>query len=610
MRKLRKPIVFLLAFAMLFACANIGTVNVQAAKLKTVTVSTQQELNDAMADSKVGTIIFKTSKTKKLITIPDIAGAANKNLILDAPKAKFVNEGSFKKITIRESKKFTESGTNNTIVCKEKKANIVISEEAKGLSISAKGSGSSITVEAGAEVKRLSNMGANTTINITGAAEISKLTSSGDGAELNIGEGAAISTVITNGGNAAVNVEKDATISNITLKGTDASLNAGAGAEIKVTNISAPSASIAASEGSKIGTVNVNAKDSSLDVAIDGALDKINVNAAADVSISGKSEDTKVSVSSKAEGAAISTSTPIDLSTSASISVDLKEGAENAKIETTNSNASVDVANGTNEKVTINTPTGEQTVDKGATEEVKAPDDSTSEGGSSSGGSGEGGGIIIPPTPTTTTEEIKGTLSGSDTVFTIPNLNDSSIIGMNIELKISNTAVNRPITSNQVAAVRTLFAAVKSNLEDARAWVDKVVKWNDQGTASINRTFGGISVTAGALDGDKKRQVTFSSADVKNGKADDVTMNEDTGTITVTTGAFSAEIFGLSVSCASSEAVWNTNTKTLTITVTTPKIAEYTLASRTFVINGASSITVQGIDLSDKVLLKIMKTTY
>lgn len=607
MRKLRKPIVFLLAFAMLFACANIGTVNVQAAKLKTVTVSTQQELNDAMADSKVGTIIFKTSKTKKLITIPDIAGAASKNLVLDAPKAKFVNEGSLKKITILESKKFTESGTNNTIVCKEKKANIVISEEAKGLSISAKGSGSSITVEAGAEVKRLSNMGADTTINITGAAEISKLTSSGDGAELNIGEGAAISTVITNGENAAVNVEKDATISNITLKGTDASLNAGAGAEIKVTNISAPSASIAASEGSKIGTVNVNAKDSSLDVAIDGALDKINVNAAADVSISGKSEDTKVSVSSKAEGAAISTSTPIDLSTSASISVDLKEGAENAKIETTNSNASVDVANGTNEKVTINTPTGEQTVDKGATEEVKAPDDSTSEGGSSSGGSGEGGGIIIPPTPTTTTKKIQGTYSNSNTVFNISDLYDSSITGMSIEL--TSVGVSRTLDSTQVAAVKTLLAAVKSNLENASEWVAKVLKWKTQDSQSIVRTFGGISVTAEAFNG-VNRQVTFSSADVKNGKAANVAMEANGNTIIVTTGAFSAEIFGVSVSGAGSTATWDTEAETLTITVDNPVIATKPLADRTFVINGANSITVQGIDLSDKVSLTIKRTTY
>ena len=57
--------------------------------------------------------------------------------------------------------------------------------------------------------------------------------------------------------------------------------------------------------------------------------------------------------------------------------VDLKEGAEGSSVKVTDSTANVEVKNDTTDKVTVTTPSGEQTVDKGTESNTGKTEDET-----------------------------------------------------------------------------------------------------------------------------------------------------------------------------------------------------------------------------------------
>ena len=79
---------------------------------KIITVSTQKQLNAALKNNNVKRIIIKTKKAVKF----KISSVSNsKKLTINAPKATVVNGGNFKKVLIKDAKKYTELGKANAI---------------------------------------------------------------------------------------------------------------------------------------------------------------------------------------------------------------------------------------------------------------------------------------------------------------------------------------------------------------------------------------------------------------------------------------------------------------------------------------------------------------
>ena len=163
------------------------------AATKTVTIKTQKQLQTALKDKKVTSIIIKTSKGTTF-TIKD-GDYGKKNLIVSAPKATVKNSGDFKKIEIRDSKVVYDKGDGNNIVVKdtntlkldtsEKSSDYRITVSAKGGRISLGNNGSadvnvvldkkaSLTVRSGAILESLT-INADATVKISAGAVVKKL---------------------------------------------------------------------------------------------------------------------------------------------------------------------------------------------------------------------------------------------------------------------------------------------------------------------------------------------------------------------------------------------------------------------------------------------------
>ena len=95
------------------AAALFSPLSAQAAAKKTVRVATQKELNKALKNSKVDTIILRT-ETVDPITISS-KKAKKKNLIVDATCSAVTNNAKFKSITVESALKYTENVSGNKI---------------------------------------------------------------------------------------------------------------------------------------------------------------------------------------------------------------------------------------------------------------------------------------------------------------------------------------------------------------------------------------------------------------------------------------------------------------------------------------------------------------
>lgn len=100
------------------------------------------------------------------------------------------------------------------------------------------------------------------------------------------------------------------------------------------------------------------ANKSEVNIASEGIVSKVNVHVAAKLNIKGKQEKIELEVKKEAKGSSITTEVPVDLKTSAEISVTLEKGAEGSKIEALEKEAEVKLENNTKEKVEVKTPEG------------------------------------------------------------------------------------------------------------------------------------------------------------------------------------------------------------------------------------------------------------
>ena len=115
MKKLFKCLGIVCTIALILA-VFLGIYNpekISAADEKTVRVTTQKELNKALKDSSINTIILRTD-TYDSITISS-KKAKKKKLIVDAPDSRIVNKAKFKSIVIEHADHYTEDVSGNSI---------------------------------------------------------------------------------------------------------------------------------------------------------------------------------------------------------------------------------------------------------------------------------------------------------------------------------------------------------------------------------------------------------------------------------------------------------------------------------------------------------------
>ena len=151
---MKKKTVFIKLFAFLMVLTMVlGTVPVSA-KEKKVEVKTKKGLLSAVKDKKAAKIVFSTSKSVK-VTIPAGDTAANKTLIVKAPKAKITNKAVFKSIELKSASTFTEAAKGNKITVSGKVSKLT-------------GKTAKFTLKAGSSAKTKLTIAKKTSLEITG----------------------------------------------------------------------------------------------------------------------------------------------------------------------------------------------------------------------------------------------------------------------------------------------------------------------------------------------------------------------------------------------------------------------------------------------------------
>ena len=309
MKKLMKSVLAcLLAFAMVL---SVMPVNSYAAAKKSVVVTNQKQLEKALKNGATN-IVIKTNKNVK-ITIPATKKAAKASISVQAKNATITNKASVKSIVIKDAKAFVESGKNNDIKITDSKLSLTVAKESKGADIK--------VAKKDAEIK---------------------VVAKGDVASVTVAKTADVT----------LTVNKTATVAsvNVAAKGASVDLNAkGTVSDVKVSE---------------------KAADTKLNINASGKVENVQIDAKADVAVAGSTTEA-VKVTVNAKDTTIKAETAVETTLNADAKVDLSKGAEGSKV-TTAENVKVDVANNTEDKVTVTDSTGKETsVDAGKTETTK-----------------------------------------------------------------------------------------------------------------------------------------------------------------------------------------------------------------------------------------------
>lgn len=309
MKKLMKSVLACaLAFAMVL---TVMPVNTYAANKKAVVVTNQKQLEKALKNGATN-IVIKTNKNVK-ITIPASKKAAKASISVQAKNATITNKASVKSIEIKDAKAFVESGKNNDIKITDSKLSLTVSKASKGADIQ--------VAKKDAEIK-----------------------------------------VVAKGDVASVTVAKTA----------DVTLTVNKTATVASVNVAARGASVDLNAKGTVSDVKVSEKaaDTKLNINASGKVENVQIDAKADVAVAGSTTEA-VKVTVNAKDTTIKAETAVETTLNADAKVDLSKGAEGSTV-TTAENVKVDVANNTEDKVTVTDSTGKETsVDAGKTETTK-----------------------------------------------------------------------------------------------------------------------------------------------------------------------------------------------------------------------------------------------
>ena len=224
----------------------------------TTEVSTQEEINSALAYKSIHRITIKTDKQTKL-DIPK-GDYSNVELVVDAPNADIINNGVFKTITIKQiaSDTWTENAKGNVLILDASAGHIVIPADAGISKIHIINSNSNFKLDVQGKVDKITiDSTSNVDINISGTvgsidvndrATLSIGGSSALAITVNVSEGADGSTInsnvkveVTTVSNTEINLSKGAEGSSVQTNNNDKS--------VEVTNNTEASVTVSNEEG-------------------------------------------------------------------------------------------------------------------------------------------------------------------------------------------------------------------------------------------------------------------------------------------------------------------------------------------------------------------------
>lgn len=361
-----KKVAQFLAGLMAVAVVLTATPVTASAAAKSVTVSTQAQLEAALKNPKVTAIVIKTAKgTTFKVKAGDYE---NKKLVIAAPNATVNNYGDFKKVSIHDAKVVYDRGVSNDITVSDKNTlKLVAGKQSYESDITITSSGAKITIVNNGEVNAIKVKGKSDVTVRGNAQESPVITNDAQGTSIVAAMDAAV--VLNKAAN--VTVKSGATLESLTTK---------ADSVIRV------------EAGTTIEKVVIDGAGTKVALTIDGKVEKVVVEKKADVSVSGATTST-VAVENNAAGATIVSEVKADVSLNADAKVSFEKGAEGSTVKTEAAGVKAEVSNNTEQKVTLTDENGrDSTIDIGGTTDEATPDGGS--GGGSAGGStgGSGGG--------------------------------------------------------------------------------------------------------------------------------------------------------------------------------------------------------------------------
>lgn len=233
------------------------------AKSKTMTVSTQQQLNLALKTKGVRTIVIKTGKEKNLAVKAGNYGKIT--LKVDAPKLKLTNKGKFSKIVVKDAASIVESKTGNTYSVTDEKVTLSASNKVK--------------------IK---------TVNYASKKGVLSLKGKGKFNTVNVKKPSTASIMANAKNTVKVNVAKEASVGTVAVTDTSQKVDIVTKGEVKKVNVT-KAATVTISGATKSAVqVNVTAKDATVEISVPA---KITLKEGAEIVLKPGSEGTTIDAS-------------------------------------------------------------------------------------------------------------------------------------------------------------------------------------------------------------------------------------------------------------------------------------------------------------------------
>ena len=253
MGKMKKQTI--ICFLGLFIILGFGSmsVDVTAASTKSKTVKTQKQLDKALKNSKLKTIIIK-SNAKQTFSIKK-KNYKSKSIVLNAKKSTLNNSGAFKSISITSAKKLVQKGSVKKVTAKAKGFDLCFNSGAHTDSLTVYGDNSSVEFNKNSDVDSANIKGADVSLEFNKNAEVDSVNVKGDDASLEFNKNADVDSVDVKGDNAEVHIDDGSNVDQISFSGENSRIR-----DEENTKIEAEKSIVAIIDGSDTST-NVDLND-------------------------------------------------------------------------------------------------------------------------------------------------------------------------------------------------------------------------------------------------------------------------------------------------------------------------------------------------------------
>ena len=187
--KNKRLIIYMLAVAVLLGF-SLSPLVAGAASAATKTVKTQKQLNAALKNSKVKTIIIKTSDSKTFRVSKK--NYKTKKIILKAENATLQSKGKFYSIKVASGRKLMQRGSARMISAEAEDLNVVLDAGSHTDSLIVSGNDSDVSVNDNASVEDVSVDGDDATLHIDEGSRVEQIEVTGDHARIQDDESTSI----------------------------------------------------------------------------------------------------------------------------------------------------------------------------------------------------------------------------------------------------------------------------------------------------------------------------------------------------------------------------------------------------------------------------------